>query len=289
MWLARIRSGLPGSPWRVGGVLFIVALLGASWTGIADRPAAAYLEQALARTLATFAVARGTNAAISFLKDADVTVTPVGVGVTVSPGELLDPIDDLVEQLSTLLLWAATSLGIQRIGLELAGSLPIKLFCTVTGVIWLGTVWWPGNAWMRILATRLLVLALALRWLVPTHALMIQTIDHHVLSPRFDQALAALTLSRDQATALGSATTEAPPDQPWTERVMGLWTGGARLDLEARVVALAKSMTSLGARVVELMVVFSLQTIVLPLAFVWLSTWLLRVMLRPSFLPATRP
>ena len=70
---------------------------------------------------------------------------------------------------------------------------------------------------------------------------------------------------------------------------MGLWTGGARLDLEARVVALAKSMTSLGARVVELMVVFSLQTIVLPLAFVWLSTWLLRVMLRPSFLPATRP
>ena len=134
MWLARIRSGLPGSPWRLGMVMVVVAMLAGSWTGLADRPAAAYLEQALARTLATFAVARGANAAISFLKDADVTVTPVGVGVTVSPGELLDPIDDLIEQLSTLLLWAATSLGIQRIGLELAGSLPIKVFCTASGL-----------------------------------------------------------------------------------------------------------------------------------------------------------
>ncbi|MBK8283429.1 MAG: hypothetical protein IPK97_00345 [Ahniella sp.] len=289
MWLARIRSGLPASPWRVGLVVLIVAMLGASWTGFADRPAAAYLEQALARTLATFAVARGANAAISFLKDADVTITPVGVGVTVSPGEILDPIDDLIEQLSTLLLWAATSLGIQRIGLELSGSLPIKLFCTAAALIWLGAFFWRGNAWIRIVSTRLLVLAFALRWLVPTHALVIQSIDHHLLSPRFNEALAALTLSRDQASALGSATTQAAPDQPWSERVMGLLNGGARLDLEARVVALAKSMTSLGTRVVELMVVFSLQTIVLPLAFVWLSTWLLRVMLRTSILPAARP
>jgi len=252
------------------------------WHGAVDRSANGYLESALQRTLMTFAVARGTNAAISFLQDADVTVTPVGVGVTVSPGELLDPIDDLIEQLSSLLLLAATSLGIQRIAMELVGSHPIQWLLTTVAVCWGVAAWLAPRAGAHRLLSRLLLAALVLRWLVPAHVLIVQTIDTWLLAPRFDAALTELTLGRDQAQALGDATRNesSEPAPSWSDRILGAFDGASPAALQTRITELAKTLAGLGARVVELMVVFSLQTLVLPLAFVWLSSWMLRVILR---------
>lgn len=276
--------------WPVLLVAFAVVL---GWHGAVDRSANGYLETALQRTLMTFAVARGTNAAISFLQDADVTVTPVGVGVTVSPGELLDPIDDLIEQLSSLLLLAATSLGIQRIAMELVGSHPVQWALTAVAVSWGVAAWYSPHGGAYRVMSRLLLAVLVLRWLVPAHVLIVQSIDAWLLTPRFDAALTELTLGRDQAQAIGEATRNETPETPstWSDRILGAFDGATPSSLQSRITELAKTLAGLGARVVELMVVFSLQTLVLPLAFVWLSSWMLRVILRfpaPSS-PLARP
>ncbi|HEC72775.1 MAG TPA: hypothetical protein ENI26_00190, partial [Methylophaga aminisulfidivorans] len=78
-------------------------------------------------TLSVFALARGLNGVISVAQGTELSVEPMGVGVTLTPGQILDPLNDMVEQFSTVLLIASASLGIQKIVLFLGDNLIIKL------------------------------------------------------------------------------------------------------------------------------------------------------------------
>lgn len=60
-------------------------------------------------------MARGLNAVVSVAQGTELSIEPVGVGVTLAPGEILDPLNDLIEQVSTVLLIASASIGIQKI------------------------------------------------------------------------------------------------------------------------------------------------------------------------------
>ena len=65
------------------------------------------------RALVTFALTRTLNGVISVAQGTQLAFQPAGVGVVISAGEILDPLNDLVEQFSWLTLLAATSLGVQ--------------------------------------------------------------------------------------------------------------------------------------------------------------------------------
>jgi len=70
-------------------------------------------------TLSVYAVLRGLNAVISTAQGTELSIEPMGVGLTLTPGEILDPLNDLIEQVSTVLLFASASIGIQKILLSL--------------------------------------------------------------------------------------------------------------------------------------------------------------------------
>ena len=128
------------------GLLALVAL---AWSGVADRAAAGELDAAFKRSFATFAIARSLNGAISLVQDADVSMSPAGVGLTVSPGELLDPLNDLLEQFSTLAFAALTALGIQKFALHLSASLLLNALLTLAVAFWLLVRHWPPLAAAR--------------------------------------------------------------------------------------------------------------------------------------------
>jgi hypothetical protein len=79
----------------------------------------AQLANMLAVTLSVYALLRGLNAVISTAQGTEVSIEPMGVGMTLTPGEFLDPLNDLIEQVSTVLLLASASIGIQKIILSL--------------------------------------------------------------------------------------------------------------------------------------------------------------------------
>jgi len=83
------------------GVLVAVLLVG-MYSGWLDEPAKEYTEQGLKRVLITYAVARGLNGLISVAQGTEISVEPVGVGMTFTPGQILDPVNDLIEQFSWL-------------------------------------------------------------------------------------------------------------------------------------------------------------------------------------------
>lgn len=75
-----------------------------------------YIEASISQNILLFATARLVNAGISVLQTAE-----GGVGVaSVQPGAALDPVDDMVENFSSVLTWAIGALFVQRFALSLA-------------------------------------------------------------------------------------------------------------------------------------------------------------------------
>jgi hypothetical protein len=272
---------------RVATIVLVVAVL-LAWSGVLDRVASSELDAAFKRSFATFAIARSLNGAISLLQDADVSVSPAGVGVTVSPGELLDPLNDLLEQFSTLAFTALTALGIQKFALQLSDSLLLNLLLSIAAAGWLVSVHWLRAIALRPLATRLLAFALALRFLVPGFALATALVDRTLLTPEFEAAKAALQISTTAAQSAAAAS-EEPAPQGIGEQITRWWESAkAGMDVRARVERIRAIVEDAAEPLVTLAVVFLLQAIVLPLAFLALGTQLLRLLLAGA-LPARPP
>ena len=105
---------------RIAGTVALFAVLALTATGAIDRRAQERSGAVFRYALITFAAARALDGAISLAQGTEIALQPAGVGVTVSAGELLDPVNDLVEQFSSLMLIATTSLGLQNMLLRVS-------------------------------------------------------------------------------------------------------------------------------------------------------------------------
>ena len=81
--------------WLFSILLLLVAVLAV--TPIVDQRASIEYEKLFQRALITFALARTINGVISVVQGTEVALQPAGVGVTLTPGEILDPVNDLIE------------------------------------------------------------------------------------------------------------------------------------------------------------------------------------------------
>ena len=98
--------------------VLIISLLTLGITNTLDNRAQGQLEISFENALTTFAVARGINAVISVVQGTEVAIEPGGLGVILTPGEILDPANDLIERFSWVVLAAGTSIGAQIILLK---------------------------------------------------------------------------------------------------------------------------------------------------------------------------
>src|SRR5258706_3749567 len=144
-------------------------ILGLAWFGPLDRLSQEYVESGFKRALITFALARTANALISVAQETTVAIQPFGLGVMVSPAQVLDPLNDLVEQFSTLMLIACVSFAVQRILIEIGGFVWVSVFLTAALLAWGWGTWrgGPSPTWI----TRVLLVLLLVRFALPLAAL----------------------------------------------------------------------------------------------------------------------
>ena len=96
---------------KVAASLTMLLLVAVSFDGNADKVGQEYTETGFKRALVTFASARAINGLISVAQGTEVAVQPAGVGAVFTPGEILDPVNDLVEQFSPVMLFSAAGIG----------------------------------------------------------------------------------------------------------------------------------------------------------------------------------
>ncbi len=248
--------------------------------GAVDTPSERYAEAALKRALVTFAVARTLNGVISVAQGTEVAVEPGGVGVTFTLGQVLDPINDLVEQFSSVMLIAASSLGLQNVLLGMSGWWGINLLLVVSCVYALVAIWMPAQDARRAeQAKRLLLLSLFVRFAVPLVVIATNLVFDTFLAAEQDAATVALDSTRVQIQELNKAAAPRPEDASLADRV------GAMIDDSVSAMNVRERLDRLGARVsdtsehvVMLIVIFVLETILLPIGFIWLLAQVLKLL-----------
>lgn len=221
----------------------------------------------LKRALATFAAARALNGVISVAQGTEVAVEPAGVGVTFAPGQVLDPVNDLIEQFSTLMLTASVSFGVQSALVAIGSHWALSLLLSLALLLWLARQPWIPAArqgWLD----RAVLLLLLVRFAVPLAGLGSDLAFRGFLAERYQQSQQALELGSSEVAEL--AAPPAAPPATIAERLQGWWSDArAAVDISGRLDALRDTATQVTEHVVELIVVFLLQTLIVPTLLLW--------------------
>ena len=233
----------------------VVALV---WLRPLDPIATDYTEAGLKRAFATFAVARALNAGISVLKSGEVNVQ-VGAGASVQVGAVLDPLDDLVEQFSAIMLAATLSFATQRLLIEVSGATAVSIVLTVLFIAWgaLRLAKRPLPAWLPRLAIGLL----CLRFAVPVAALGSEATYRVLLAEKYEASQAQVGRAEVPEVA-------TQPGESLADTLKRWWNQGA--DVAKKIEALKARAGEWVDHLVRLAAVFIVQTAVLPLVFFWL-------------------
>jgi hypothetical protein len=284
---ARLRAG-------VLLLIMVLAVAGAA-TGFLDHAGEAYAESALKRALIAFGLARTVNGVISVAQGTEVSIEPAGIGVTLAPGEILDPINDLVERFSWVVLAAATSLGVQRVLLEVASWLPLSIALALAlgaAALCASRTALSGTRAARIVYASAALL-FVLRFAAPLAAVAVSGLYHAFLEPRYSTASTGLESSASSLRAInadseGGAEDESATDAPRTmlDRARRAYeAAGNALDVRRRIDALTDAAARLTDQTIDLIVVFTIETLLLPLLFLWVLLAVLRRVLAAALSP----
>jgi hypothetical protein len=196
--------------WASVGLLLLLVLL-SSITSVdhyAEREYAALFQ----RAFITFALARTLNGLISAVQGTELALQPAGVGVTLTPGEVLDPVNDLVERFSWIMLAATISLGIQQVLLDVGQWWGLRALVALLGLLWL---------WARLRRApggdegaaadpppfektlfRVFIVVLFVRFAVPVAVIANEGLYHLFLEGRYQQSQQVIESRRvEQAAA----------------------------------------------------------------------------------------
>ena len=112
--------------------ILIVVLVALSSTRVLDDYTDDYTDTAIRNAALTYASARGINALVSILQSSEIQA---GVGIvsgSMTIGEILDPLNDMIERFSTIMTWVLASLAAQKVLLLLASH---ELFLYLVAVL----------------------------------------------------------------------------------------------------------------------------------------------------------
>lgn len=291
----------------------ILAFAGIAISGAVDQVSKDYAEQALKRALTTFAISRTLNGVISVAQGTEVAIEPGGVGVIMTPGQLLDPVNDLVERFSSVLLVAASSIGLQLVLLEISSWIGITVLLVAALCIWLAATWSErlrSNKYVA-LALRLTFVFAFVRFAVPIVIICTNIVFGTFLLEKHDSAAAELQKTSAQVEELNAQDEDAatrgeegPESEgalsdessatfwdrlhaayeslPDSEEIGPQIKGSAReiyadvanwfdeMSVSAKIAELEESAANATSHIVNLIVIFVLQTIIFPLGFLWI-------------------
>ncbi len=240
-----------------------------------------YTEEGLTRSLAAFGIAKGLNGLISVVQGTEVAVEPVGVGVILTPGQILDPVNDLIERFSWVMLICTTSLGIQSILLNIFSSFYFSIFVSATLILIALFIWKDQESSINLknILYRLAAFLIILRFFIPLMAITNDGLYKAFLEPTYIESKMQLEQSNNAIASLSDnqKINNEDIDKSWYE-VMSSSIDSVidSIDVDKYYEQLKTEADNLTNHIMDLIVVFTMQTILFPLIFIWLSMKLIK-------------
>ena len=272
-------------PWLLTALLLLVVVF-SSITSV-DRYAEREYEALFQRAFVTFALARTLNGLISAVQGTELALQPAGVGVTLTPGEILDPVNDLVERFSWIMLGATISLGIQQVLLDVGQWWGVRLLVALLGTAWLvvrirqSRTAREGRAGLEQALLRALIIVLFVRFAVPVAMIANEALYRLFLEARYVESAEVIETAGEQMEAVAEQAA-ADGAEPGLLESLGRSLSGAgeALDFNERLDRIRARAAEVVEHLIQLSVVFVLQAGILPIAFLWVFLQLLKQSIR---------
>ena len=260
----------------------IVALT--AYLGWLDEIGERYTQQGLKRTLITYGVARGLNGVISVAQGTELAFEPVGIGVTFTPGQILDPINDLVERFSWVVLISGASLGAQSVLMKITSwplftSVIIFFLSISVFLLWRTSL---SSMTSKNFFYKFTLVLIIVRFSIPVIAILNEGLYLTFLEPQYIEPKSSLEKT---AVDIENINSQQKPDlgddASVIEKAKDLYAkAGNVFDIESRLESLKSTVAEVSESALNIIVVFIVQTLVFPVLFLWLSLQLIKSVIK---------
>lgn len=259
-----------------------------------DNAGKTYLESAFKRATVAYGLSRATNAIVSMLEEIDLG-WDLGVEATLNPFEFLDPLNDLVERASWVLLLSMISTGIQLFLIRIFPDLSLTYILVPGLVLCLAGIWYRGSFRLPILnlSRKLILTAFFIRLIIPFEAAVSHWVYQHYLSEDYTTTVKAIEESNAQISEKNPASSMESSSDAQTPSTAGsnIWSTLKTLDqlrqLGNQVAIFSVWMKDLVPNLLEnfisLIIVFVINTILLPLGVLFFVLYSVRAITGSGF------
>lgn len=240
-----------------------------------DQRASRYFNEAISRAVYTYAVVRGINGIISVIQGTEIAISPAGVGVQMAVGEILDPINDLVERFSWIMLISSTSLGIQKVLMEIGAWFGFKILLAFSMLIIFIGIWIPRSYRMNMVSFgfKLILASIVIRFCIPAIALSSDKLYDLFLEEKYFESTRAIEQFRKDITdadIVNDPNTTSPKKDGYFDAFRRMYQNTVEvMNIRNRINALKDKVANYAKYTINLIIVFVLQTIIIPLVVLW--------------------
>lgn len=280
----------------------IIVVLIVSSVNVIDKNSSEVLDKAFIRAVSVFAIARALNGIISVIQGTEIYATPAGIGVDLAVGQIVDPINDMVERFSWIMLMSSVSLGVQKIMLELGQTEILKIFLALSAVL-LVLMLWIHKLWQRnifnVVFKSFIILSF-LRFSVPLMILCNEAIYDYILKSRYVESKTALSISNSEMKEIINDIQENQQLQEKIQKqeeknisiiqkLKNKVTNyvnkiGSFLNIKEHLQSLKRKLLNnlknkfdaAVNHILTLIIIFIVESILLPLLFLWIFIWLFK-------------
>lgn len=246
-----------------------------------------YIDNAFNRALITFGIAKTLNGVISVAQGTEVAIQPAGIGINLTPGQILDPVNDLVERFSWIMLASTTSLGIQKVFLSMSIWPNFSYFFVFIITLGLLLLFTKKYIQMRIFVLRASLLFIVLRFAVPLTGLANEFIYQVFLENEYTASSEQLETTAFEIGQLNETEQLSQPDikkkSVWESAKAFYNSTSEMLDINRKIEKYKQAATETTHHIVNLIVVFLFQTIIIPLSFIFVIYILFKYIIKLRF------
>ena len=248
-------------------VIFTLLSLCLALSFTIDDNAKKFVDDSFKQSVIVFGSAKALNAVISLAQGTQINLP----FVTVAVGEILDPINDLVEQFSLVMLASMVSLGIQKILLNFVTT-DIYNYLLFASII-IFNFWlfkrFTNDEKIRNLFFKITFILLFLRFAIPMMAYVNEVSYNYFVKPQYniEELNKDILDVKDNVSKINQETITQKQDSSFFNKVMEKFDSSY---YEKKVNEYKNAVDNSSQYIIDLIIVFIFQTIFLPIIFLFL-------------------
>ncbi len=248
-------------------VIFTLLALCLALSFTIDDNAKKLVDESFKQSVIVFGSAKALNAVISLAQGTQINLP----FVTVAVGEILDPINDLVEQFSLVMLASMVSLGIQKILLNFVTT-DIYNYLLFTSII-IFNFWlfkrFTNDEKIRNLFFKITFILLFLRFAIPMMAYVNEVSYNYFVKPQYniEELNKDILEVKDNVSKINQETITQKQDSSFFNKVLEKFDSSY---YEKKVNEYKDAVDNSSQYIIDLIIVFIFQTIFLPIIFLFL-------------------